>query len=62
MDPLSTPSGNSMTSKSSIEWTEITWNPVTGYEASQGCKFCYEDRMAILCTQWGQLDMPTVSM
>lgn len=32
---------------SSIEWTEVTWNPVTGcYKLSQGCKHCYAERMA----------------
>lgn len=32
---------------SSIEWTEMTWNPVTGcYKLSQGCKHCYAERMA----------------
>ena len=36
-----------MTTKSSIEWTEITWNPVTGCtKVSQGCKNCYAERMA----------------
>jgi len=36
-----------MASKSSIEWTEVTWNPVTGCsKVSQGCKFCYAERMA----------------
>lgn len=30
-----------------IEWTEMTWNPVTGcYKISQGCKNCYAERMA----------------
>lgn len=34
-------------SQSSIEWTEMTWNPVTGCDkVSQGCKFCYAERMA----------------
>lgn len=34
-------------SKSSIEWTEATWNPLTGCDKiSPGCKFCYADRMA----------------
>ena len=34
-------------SKSAIEWTNSTWNPVTGCnKVSQGCKFCYADRMA----------------
>jgi len=32
---------------SSIEWTEVTWNPVTGCnKVSAGCKFCYAERMA----------------
>ncbi len=36
-----------MASKSSIEWTEMTWNPVTGCtKISQGCKHCYAARMA----------------
>lgn len=34
-----------MTSK--IEWTEDTWNPVTGCtKISAGCKNCYAERMA----------------
>lgn len=33
--------------KSSIEWTELTWNPVTGCsKVSQGCKFCYAEIMS----------------
>lgn len=33
--------------KSSIEWTEATWNPVTGCtKISQGCKHCYAERLA----------------
>ena len=33
--------------QSSIEWTEMTWNPVTGCnKVSQGCKFCYAEVMA----------------
>jgi len=32
---------------SSIEWTEATWNPVTGCtKISAGCKNCYAERMA----------------
>ena len=32
---------------SSIEWTEVTWNPVTGCrKITQGCKHCYAERMA----------------
>ena len=34
-------------SKSKIEWTETTWNPVTGCnKVSFGCKNCYAERMA----------------
>lgn len=36
-----------MSGNSSIEWTEATWNPVTGCsKVSQGCKHCYAERMA----------------
>ena len=36
-----------MATVSSIEWTEMTWNPVTGCtKISQGCKNCYAERMA----------------
>ncbi len=36
-----------MAKVSTIEWTERTWNPVTGcYKVSQGCKHCYAERMA----------------
>lgn len=32
---------------STIEWTEATWNPVTGCtKISPGCKNCYAERMA----------------
>jgi protein gp37 len=37
-----------MTQKSRIEWTEQTWNPVTGCtKVSPGCKHCYAERMAL---------------
>jgi len=33
--------------QSSIEWTEMTWNPVTGCtKISTGCKFCYAEIMS----------------
>jgi protein gp37 len=36
-----------MATKSSIEWTEYTWNPVTGCtKTSPGCLNCYAERMA----------------
>ncbi len=43
-----------MAKKSSIEWTEMTWNPVTGCtKISQGCKHCYAERMAKRLTAMG---------
>jgi protein gp37 len=37
-----------MASKSNIEWTEVTWNPVTGCDkVSAGCKNCYAEKMSI---------------
>ena len=36
-----------MPKKSKIEWTEMTWNPVTGCtKVSPGCKHCYAATMA----------------
>ncbi|AGL02462.1 DUF5131 family protein [Desulfoscipio gibsoniae] len=36
-----------MAVNSKIEWTEATWNPVTGCsKISQGCKNCYAERLA----------------
>lgn len=36
-----------MAENSHIEWTESTWNPVTGCsKISPGCKHCYAERMA----------------
>ena len=33
--------------QSSIEWTEMTWNPTTGCtKVSQVCKFCYAEIMS----------------
>jgi protein gp37 len=32
---------------SSIEWTEMTWNPTTGCnKISAGCKYCYAEVMS----------------
>ena len=32
----------------SIEWTECTWNPVTGCaKISPGCKYCYAERLSV---------------
>ena len=36
-----------MSTRSAIEWTEVTWNPVTGCtKISPGCKFCYAERLS----------------
>ncbi|MHB1957258.1 MAG: DUF5131 family protein, partial [Sulfobacillus sp.] len=36
-----------MVTRTHIEWTDTTWNPVTGCtKVSQGCKHCYAERMA----------------
>jgi protein gp37 len=44
-----------MATKSSIEWTESTWNPLTGCDKiSPGCKFCYAERMARRLRAMGQ--------
>jgi len=44
-----------MATKSKIEWTECTWNPVTGCtKISPGCKNCYAERMAKRLEAMGQ--------
>lgn len=36
-----------MANQSSIEWTDVTWNPSTGCsKASSGCKYCYAEILA----------------
>lgn len=41
--------------QSSIEWTEVTWNPTTGCtKVSQGCKFCYAEVMTRRLKAMGQ--------
>jgi protein gp37 len=38
---------NTMSQKSSIEWTEETWNPMRGCtKVSPGCKYCYAEVIA----------------
>lgn len=42
-------------SASRIEWTEVTWNPVTGCsKISAGCANCYAERMARRLQAMGQ--------
>jgi protein gp37 len=44
-----------MANNSPIEWTDATWNPVTGCtKISPGCKFCYAERMAKRLQAMGQ--------
>lgn len=44
-----------MATNSSIEWTESTWNPLTGCtKISPGCKHCYAERMAKRLQAMGQ--------
>lgn len=44
-----------MSTKSAIEWTESTWNPLTGCtKISPGCKHCYAERMALRLQAMGQ--------
>jgi protein gp37 len=41
--------------RSAIEWTDSTWNPVTGCtKISPGCKHCYAERMAKRLHAMGQ--------
>jgi protein gp37 len=44
-----------MSERSGIEWTESTWNPLTGCtKISPGCKYCYAERMAKRLQAMGQ--------
>ncbi len=44
-----------MANNSTIEWTESTWNPITGCtKISSGCKNCYAERMSYRLKSMGQ--------
>lgn len=44
-----------MAQKSLIEWTESTWNPITGCtKHSEGCENCYAEKMALRLQAMGQ--------
>lgn len=44
-----------MATKSAIEWTESTWNPITGCtKISEGCFNCYAERMTKRLKAMGQ--------
>ena len=45
-----------MSDKSTIEWTDATWNPVTGCsKVSPGCAHCYAERLSL---RFGQSTKP----
>jgi len=42
--------------KSAIEWTDATWNPVTGCsKTSPGCAYCYAERLSL---RFGRSTLP----
>jgi protein gp37 len=44
-----------MAAGSTIEWTEATWNPLTGCtKISPGCRRCYAERMSLRLRAMGQ--------
>jgi protein gp37 len=44
-----------MANSSHIEWTDATWNPITGCsKISPGCKFCYAERLSRRLQAMGQ--------
>ena len=48
-----------MSTASKIEWTETTWNPVTGCtKVSHGCKRCYAERMSSQASGHGHGEVP----
>ena len=43
-----------MGDKSTIEWTEATWNPLVGCSrVSEGCRHCYAERQAFRAAAMG---------
>jgi protein gp37 len=49
-----------MAENSAIEWTDSTWNPVTGCtKISPGCKFCYAERVT---ERWGRGNFTDVKL
>ena len=45
-----------MANQSNIEWTEATWNPITGCsKISAGCKNCYAERLALRLRAMGNV-------
>jgi protein gp37 len=49
-----------MADRSAIEWTDATWNPVTGCtKISPGCRFCYAER---LTARFARLPFTTIRL
>ena len=47
--------GRGVANNSPIEWTDATWNPVTGCtKISPGCKHCYAERLSLRLQAMGQ--------
>lgn len=50
-----------MSQKSKIEWTESTWNPISGCtKISRGCDNCYAEKMAFRLQAMGTKAMKMV--
>ena len=48
--------------QSAIEWTDATWNPVTGCtKISPGCKHCYAERLAARLQAMGNRCRPDMA-
>jgi protein gp37 len=44
-----------MGTKTGIEWTDATWNPIIGCSrVSEGCRNCYAESIAGRFGQWGE--------
>jgi protein gp37 len=44
-----------VSAKTSIEWTNRTWNPTRGCSrVSEGCRNCYAERMASRGFSWSK--------
>src|SRR6202161_3345845 len=55
MDVRFTTRRPTMATHSHIEWTDATWNPVTGCtKISAGCTHCYAERLAVRLKAMGQ--------
>lgn len=50
--------------KTSIEWTDYTWNPVTGcHKVSRGCKHCYAETLTNrFAKTWGVKDFREIKL